>query len=244
MIVLFSYEIEDTRQNDVIEALRFYENIQFYQTDVVQYSTNTPLEEWFRSGKIFNSHFIIQHVSDILRILTLWKYSGTYLDLDVIVKKPINKTNFACIQNDGLINSAIVNLDGELGRSIAERNFEEVINHFNGGSWTGNGPTILSEIVKNMCNTTDQRLMTRTRCKGFKVYPKEECYAIDYARWEKFFDESSRIEVGEATKNSFAVHFWNYLSGERKLNITSRSSYTDMAREFCPRVFSNCGKSF
>lgn len=244
VFVLFSYEVQDTNWNGVIEALRLYKNVHFYELDILQYSKDSPLETWFKSGKIFDSQFIVQHVSDILRILTLWKYSGTYFDLDVIVKKPIKVTNFACIQNDGLINSAIVNLDKDLGRSIAERNFKEVINHFNGGSWTGNGPTVLSDILKNICNTTDQTLMTRDRCEGFRVYPKEECYAIGYGSWQKFFDEKSMSEVAEATKNSFAVHFWNYLSGREKLKTSSHAPYLEIARKFCPHVVSKCGEDF
>jgi hypothetical protein len=41
------------------------------------------------------------------------------------------------------MNSAIVNFDSTLGRSLAEKNFEEVIANFNGQSWTGNGPEVL-----------------------------------------------------------------------------------------------------
>ena len=98
----------------------------------------------------FNSQHILRHISDILRILTLWKYSGTYFDLDVIVKKPISQRgkNFACIQEDGLINSAIVNLDSKLGKSIAEKNFKQVSEHFDGNVWSGNGPEVLSGTKK------------------------------------------------------------------------------------------------
>lgn len=241
---MFAYEVEDSNSSDRIQALRSYSNVHIHRLDILRFSEKSPLEEWFKSGKIFNSQYIIQHESDILRILTLWKYSGTYFDLDVILKQPVNETNFACIQSDGLINSAIVNLDKEIGRTIAERNFQEVINHFNGDSWTGNGPTVLSDIVKMMCNTTDQRLMSREKCQGFKVLPVEQCYAIGYGSWQTLFDENSTNEVAEATKASFAVHFWNYLSGGTKLPISSRAPYIEIARDFCPRVLSTCVKEF
>lgn len=194
----------------------------------------------------FQSSFVIHHVSDVLRILTLWKYTGTYLDLDVIIKKPISTvgSNFACIQNDGLINSAIVNLDSTLGRSIAEKNFDEVIAHFNGNSWTGNGPEVLSNIVKKMCNTTDPNKLHRQNCQGFEVLPSKACYAVHYSDWKQFFEEKYLNEVLESTKDSLAIHFWNYLSGGEKLSTRSNTGYIAIAKEFCPRVLAASGDVF
>lgn len=230
----------------ITNAISSYKNVHLYEFDPVEYARNTIIEKWMEEGQVFHSSHLIHHLSDVLRILTLWKYSGTYFDLDVIEKKPISERghNFACIQKDGMIVSGIVDLHGYVGRLIAEKNLKEVTKHFDGSSWTGNGPMILSNIVKSMCNTTDIHQMNRSNCNGFEVLPTKDCYAIDYPQWQKFFDPSYLNETRRATEDSFIVHFWNYLSGGRKLKTNSDAFYVEMAKNYCPRVFSASGEYF
>lgn len=213
---------------------------------ISDFAKNSPLEAWFEKGTILSSKHIIEHESDILRILALWKYGGTYFDLDVVVKKPFSSigSNFACIEEGGQINSAVLNLDSKLGKSIAEKNFEEVIKHFNGLSWTGNGPTILTRIVKEMCNTTNPAEMTREKCDGFRVLPTQDCYAIPHPSWRSFFNEKEVTRVEEATKDSFAIHFWNKLSHGANLSTNSGAPYIKIAEKYCPLVLQASGKSF
>jgi lactosylceramide 4-alpha-galactosyltransferase len=248
VFVLFAYKTVYFNDSTmpVIDAILSYPNVYLFYFDIFEYSKDTPLEKWFAEGKILKSKYIIHHKSDILRILTLWKYSGTYFDLDVVVKKPVSErgVNFACNQGDATIGSAILNLNGSLGRSIAQKNFKEVTEHFNGNSWTGNGPVVLWNIAKNMCDTTEIAQMNRHHCNGFEVLPSEDCYAIMFSSWKKFFDENSIDEVLTKTNSSFAVHFWNYVSGSTKLTTNSSAPYITIAKNFCPRVFRNSGQDF
>lgn len=219
-------------------------HFRFFNT--VEFAEETPLELWFREGAILKSEHIIEHVSDILRILALWKYGGTYFDLDVVDQKPVSSvgTNFACWETGGLINSAIVNLDGEIGRTIAERNFNHVIEHFDATSWSGNGPQVLSNIVKEICNSTQQVEMTREKCSGFQVLPTSECYAIHWPSWGLFFDENEADRVERDTKDSFAVHFWNKMSHDAKLSTHSSAAYIKIAEKNCPKVLQASGDNF
>lgn len=246
--MLFACDVEfyNEELSPVINALLTYSNVHLTYSNIKDFSKNSPLEAWFRRGAVLKSDHIVEHESDILRILALWKYGGTYFDLDVVVKKPVNSigSNFACIEDGGLINSAVLNLDSKLGKSIAEKNFEEVIKHFDGHSWIGNGPSVLSNIVKKMCNTTNQSEMTRERCNGFKVLPTENCYAIPYPNWRLFFDEKQVQHVEEITKDSFAIHFWNKLSHDERLWTNSSAPYIKIAEKYCPRVLKASGNSF
>lgn len=52
-----------------------------------RFSDQTPLSKWMKNNTIFESHYLIEHISDIFRVVTLYKYGGLYLDLDVIVMK-------------------------------------------------------------------------------------------------------------------------------------------------------------
>lgn len=82
----------------------------------------TKIENWILNGNLDKSWYRVVHTSDILRYTILSKYSTMYLDLDVIVKYPIenlNVENFACYQDDGVeVNNAIMKFGGDDGKKI------------------------------------------------------------------------------------------------------------------------------
>lgn len=73
--------------SDVINTLNTYKNINLRYIDFIRYSDKTPLQDFVMSNTIFTSHWPVSHTSDLLRYLTLWKFGGTYLDLDVVLMK-------------------------------------------------------------------------------------------------------------------------------------------------------------
>lgn len=139
--VFLIYSREAGYYNDtplpLMDAISSYKNVHLRHVDIYEYADNTPLEQWMHSGILFNSTSLLTHTSDILRVLTLWRYTGCYLDLDVVLKKRVDSigVNFACVQKDGLINSAISNLDSLLGRSICEKFFDHTIEKFDPKAW-------------------------------------------------------------------------------------------------------------
>ena len=50
---------------------------------MTRYVEKTPLENWLAKGKLFDSEYIVAHTSDVFRYISLWKYSGTHLDLGI-----------------------------------------------------------------------------------------------------------------------------------------------------------------
>ena len=108
--------------SDLIEALLSYPNVHLRFLNPIEFSRGSILEEFFKYDKIAESKFPLEHLSDILRIFLLSKYSGQYLDLDVFPLVPlsvINRENFACPERKNLITNAVINLDSTIGRRIA-----------------------------------------------------------------------------------------------------------------------------
>jgi hypothetical protein len=56
------------------ETLMEYQNVVFLPLNVAELSVGSPVEDWLKSEKLFASRYIIQNVSDLLRVLVLWKY--------------------------------------------------------------------------------------------------------------------------------------------------------------------------
>lgn len=207
-----------------------------------EYAENTPLETLVQDGR-FNGSIFQQ---DILKFLTLWKYGGTFLDMDVVIKKEITSvgSNFACMQKDGLISSDIISIRSIEGRNLADQILLEIIASVNGYSSNFESRKIFSDTIKASCNKTNHQNMFRENCSGFEVLPIKECYAINYDEWGKFFDERNTKQVLNVTKNSFAVDFWGFLSDSYKLSTNSDSAYIKIAEEFCPKTLKASGKVF
>lgn len=69
----------------IVKQLESYPNIKIKHILMNKYTRCTPLEEWWATDILKTSKWPRSHMSDILRYLTLWKYGGIYLDLDVVV---------------------------------------------------------------------------------------------------------------------------------------------------------------
>jgi len=87
VFVLFVAPSFVNNKSRVINSLSALKNVYLRHIDFVKYSHNTPLQEFVASGKMFNSQWPVSHTSDLLRFLTLWKFGGTYMDLDVVLMK-------------------------------------------------------------------------------------------------------------------------------------------------------------
>lgn len=102
VFVLFTSQVgfRNQTQLPIIDAILSYPNVHFNYLNITQYAEQTPLEEWMRNGKLFRSKYLVSHTSDVLRFLSLWKYGGTYLDLDTVTMKPFGalRPNFAGAQ--------------------------------------------------------------------------------------------------------------------------------------------------
>lgn len=76
------------RTAKLLKYLLHYKNVKISRVFVDEYVENTPLEQWYDDGEILeSSQWPRSHMSDILRYLTLWRFGGIYLDLDVVVVK-------------------------------------------------------------------------------------------------------------------------------------------------------------
>ncbi|CAH1710687.1 unnamed protein product [Chironomus riparius] len=138
--VLFTSQVgfRNTTNLRLIDALSSYPNIHFNFLNLTKYAQNTPLENWIKNGELFRSNFVNSHTSDVLRYLSLWKYGGTYLDLDIVMQKPLNTqnpNNYAGAESAKFVAVGIINLEGETGHEIADLCVKDLLENFNGIEW-------------------------------------------------------------------------------------------------------------
>lgn len=107
----------------LLDALLAYPNVNLRFVNLTTYAEDTPLDAWMQSGEIFRSRYMNSHLSDIMRYLTLFKYGGTYLDLDVVVLKSFDtlEPNYAGAESPRWVAAGVMNFepDGH-GHELAE----------------------------------------------------------------------------------------------------------------------------
>jgi hypothetical protein len=64
-----------------------YPNIRIWKLFFADFIQGAPFEKWDFMRKVQSSNWPVVHASDIIRYTTLWKYGGTYLDLDFVMQK-------------------------------------------------------------------------------------------------------------------------------------------------------------
>ena len=109
-------------QSPLYDALSAYPNIHIRYVNLLEFSIGTPLELFMVENKLENSKFRIEHTSDVLRILTLYKYGGLYMDLDVLSIFPIrviDRKNFVCLEGNNHFSNAIIRLDLNEGKKFS-----------------------------------------------------------------------------------------------------------------------------
>ena len=68
-----------------------FKNVRIRKLYLDGFFAGTPLEQWYHCSDWNYGKFYTVHLSDILRLLTLFKYGGYYFDLDIFHLKPIKK---------------------------------------------------------------------------------------------------------------------------------------------------------
>lgn len=107
----------------IMSALNQHKNIQFRTLDIYKYAKNTPAKDWQEYDRIFLSGYVIEHISDYLRLLTLYKFGGIYFDLDTIIQRNLDDMplNFAGAKDNKVIGNAVMGFDSNnFGHRIVE----------------------------------------------------------------------------------------------------------------------------
>lgn len=115
--------VPDEQPSTIVNALKSYPNIHFRNVDLYKYSIGTAGEHWIKKDLIFSTSYHLAHLSDYLRFLTLLKYGGIYLDMDVFVQKSFEgfPPNFGGVEDPNSINCAVLGLEATgIGHQISE----------------------------------------------------------------------------------------------------------------------------
>ncbi|XP_075231072.1 lactosylceramide 4-alpha-galactosyltransferase-like [Lycorma delicatula] len=232
--------------NNFIRLLKSYENIQIRHINMERYFGGSPLEDWYKSGQLLTSDWPRSHASDLLRYLTLWKFGGIYLDLDVVVVKSLKGlTNFAGAESDSDVAAGVLSFSHNgTGHDLATVCVNELKDNFRGYDWGYNGPGVITRMLKKSCKVRNVKDMKPERCKGFHVYPPSWFYPIPWSEWRLYFNTNNTETVMDKLDRSYVIHVWNKFSRNTNVNVGSNQPYGLIAAKYCPKIYANTGLIF
>lgn len=99
-------------------------------------------------------------------------------------------------------------------RTISVKISSDFVTNFKPNEWGYNGPQLLTRVARDKVRHTTLAEMTPEKCRGLKVFPPEEFYAVNYDDYPYFFDVRFNEKVLQATESSSVIHVWYYFRSE------------------------------
>jgi lactosylceramide 4-alpha-galactosyltransferase len=229
------------------EVINKYNNIQILYVDMSILFNNTILQSFYNSNKLNTSKYKSVHTSDIIRIVTLYKYGGIYIDLDTLIIRNIsNLTNFITFMypDNTVLANGILGL--EKNSSIALNIINNIDKNWNSDNWLQNGPILLNDAMREYCGTFVTR-MNSANCNNFIVFQHSIFFPIPYYNLKYFFTENESTEtmlIIKNTKHLLGIHISNSIVANNTVFIGSKQPYSLLAQQYCPLSYYSCDSVF
>ncbi|XP_064541159.1 lactosylceramide 4-alpha-galactosyltransferase-like [Drosophila montana] len=249
VFVLFACLTHRNESTPIIDAIISYKNVHFRSLNLDRYAQDTPIGDWVKKGDLFTSSYLMYHLSDLLRLITLYRFGGVYLDMDVLQLRSLEDEplNFAGAERSDSIGNSVISLEPNgFGHQLGELFLQDFQKNYMGHVWAHNGPMVLVRVLSEICGTKNVTLMenNRERCQGFRVFDINAFFEVRFDECILFFEPENATETLARTKNSRMVHTWNHIITRWPLKIDSKAPYMHWAAQHCPRVVAATGELF
>ncbi|XP_077523514.1 lactosylceramide 4-alpha-galactosyltransferase-like [Amblyomma americanum] len=220
-----------------VDVLRSIPNVVLSYIKPVEEFQGTPLEAWYRSGVLNKSSHPVEHLADALRLAVLYKRGGVYLDLDVVVIRPLDPLpSFVCqspVGRGDMVSNGFLAFNR--GDPFLLALMERAARTYKPEQWASIGPLLLRHVTLTHCGRRHVEELVGRRCggdAGFTVLPHWMFLAVPAGRWKAFFAADASNEVWLMCTSSYALHVYNKLSS-RALTEPG-SAYRQAAQVYCP----------
>lgn len=92
-----------------IKLLSNIRNLHLRNVNISALAIDTPMHELEQTINVYHSKYVPVHLSDVVRLMVLYKYGGIYLDMDMITKRTFSDlpSVFLSAEPDELSNGAM-----------------------------------------------------------------------------------------------------------------------------------------
>ncbi|OVA02664.1 Glycosyltransferase [Macleaya cordata] len=201
---------------------------------------NTPAETWFdelkKGTKDPGRVPLAQNLSNLLRLVILYKYGGVYLDTDFIVLKTFSGLRNSIgaqsmdleARNWTRLNNAVLIFDKN--HPLLFKFIEEFSLTFDGNKWGHNGPYLVSRVIEKVAERPGF---------NFTVLPPIAFYPVDWNKIGGFFlkpknpHESKWVaaKLLQLSGETYGIHLWNKQTS--RLRIEEGSIIGQLISDHC-----------
>lgn len=228
-----------------IKSLLKYRNIFLRNNNLWSYTKDTPAEGWFRGETIFRSDFLSTHLSEFLRLVTLWRYGGVYINLDVVVLDNLYyfpQNSIGAVDNSTVSNAVINVDDSEQSHRVVTTILKHFIENFEGDSLEHNGSQQMTAVLREkICKVNQTEEMTPEQCSGLDVYPSRTYYPIEKENAGYLFEEEHLREAMEITHFTLTIRLWDEVTKHKKYEVGTIAALGLHAYSNCPTVYKSAG---
>ncbi|KAK4025348.1 hypothetical protein OUZ56_014421 [Daphnia magna] len=221
-----------------LEVLQNYANVSVVVTDPKSYFTNTPLERWYNQGEWRNSLHKTVHLSDYMRVLTLLKGGGMYMDLDYVTIKRLDEKqlwNFLLFETGDmkLLTNSVVHL--ERGHRLIDEMIQRLVKYYDPNEYMWHGPSMISHIMSRTC-AVKRGQPESNNCTDVRLLPHSYFAPVSNTEWQVLFSNATDETLAQLKNASYGVHCWSGKSNGEHLKVHSNQLYAVLAREHCPHT--------
>lgn len=186
-------------------------NVIVERPDVPHLLKDTPAEAWYRNIDRWRSgeHFY-NHITEIIRLSTLYKYGGVYLDTDVVVMRDMSSlrncvgTELSGARGEAkVLNGAVLVFDK--GSRFMWEGMVEFNTTYRMDSWGWNGPELVTRVARRF-----------PQGKELRILPTIAFYPIHWARVRKYFTTEDLPDQhatwAKMERETFLFHYWNKIT--------------------------------
>ncbi|XP_067904606.1 alpha-1,4-N-acetylglucosaminyltransferase-like [Heterodontus francisci] len=177
-------------------------------------------------------------LADSCRLALLRKYSGIYLDTDIISMKSLLFANFTCFGEGGFFNN------GALGFHVIHHDFlldcmKDFVANYIEHIWGHQGRKLITCVLKRWCKSNNPTNFIGKECNGISLWLRRWFYPISYSSWERYYVPWKNKDIESIFSGRYGAHVWNYVnsSKERKIIAGEGSLMEYLFQMYCPITY-------
>lgn len=223
-----------------LKVLENYPNVQIVMFDIEDYFTGTPLDEWYHEEEWKETLYKVVHLSDYMRVLTLLKGGGMYMDLDYIVMKRLDEEtlkNFVLVETAEmkLLSNSVIHF--EKGHWFIDEMIKRLNKYYEPIDYMFHGPGLISNLMARLCNLKRGQLESNN-CTDIRVLPHTYFCPISNVEWKILF-RNVTVESIAMVNDSYGIHTWSGKTKQEPLDLRSNQLFAVQARQHCPHTVAN-----
>ena len=256
------YTLNAKLPNNLTHVLEKYQNLKIIKFNAQDVFLSTPLESWWKEGRVLNSSSKVAHISDAMRLVLLYKNGGVYSDLDTICLKSF----------EDLLDFSGVGYLNEWGESLGNGFIIFKKNHsflldsisdfarsYDPNIWAVNGPLLIKKVLRIYCNVsniysslmvsenegevpiksiTNQSLFqTNHKCSDIVIFPERFFYPYTWINeYGLLYEKNSSVKIS-LLKNTYSLHFYSAGTDGNSVKVNDDNLYEYFASINCPTVY-------